>query len=533
MEETKDIVGETFSAGRYLSQPYECWFYLYPEFTDRIELMQSGFVYEILEGKKGDRCYGIVETSTIETDQSILTAILSRRKGLSTTAIKLRVTRESGLSAPAKDKCKVKIAEPDIIKRAYNIPDNGFPIGIFALPSGCPPNAPPVKLDYKYVLGKEGAHINIGGKSGWAKTALALVLCKAILSDSNYSKNTTVIAFNVKADDLLWPDKENPDIKEEDKKYYELMGVPPDPFQKVNIFAPEARNSEKRETKVDSLREDAKPFSREWADVKEQLCYCIAPEDWNERLEALLVDLIGEDAEEFREIKLLLERWLEEAASPAGRGWAHGHHIETIRKTLRIISSGIMERFKGLVCGTAEPLDVEDIVEPGFFNVIDISRLRAPAQRLVIGKVVSDVQSYLERVKGRHIVYLADELSKFAPKTAREGPIAGIKAILDDIAERGRSIGSILLGIQQYPSQTSDDILGNVATSAYARMKPMELDAAPYRGYSREKKLMIQELNKGFVLVEHDVFKDLVLVRFPKPPCAQSRPLSSKSPHNG
>lgn len=31
-----------------------------------------------------------------------------------------------------------------------------------------------------------------------------------------------------------------------------------------------------------------------------------------------------------------------------GKGWAHGHHIETIRKTLRIILRGITERFKGL-----------------------------------------------------------------------------------------------------------------------------------------------------------------------------------------
>jgi len=520
MENVGEVVGETVSVGKYASKPYECWFYLYSKFADRIELMQSGFVYEVLEGIEGDRCYGIVETSTIETDQNILTATLSRRRGLSTTAIKLRITRQSGLDAPVKDKCKVKIADPDIVKKAYNIPDEGIPIGIFALPSGCPPNAPVVKLKPEYVLGKEGAHLNVGGKSGWAKTAFALVLCKAILSDPVYSQNTTVIAFNVKADDLLWPDKKNPLLTDEDKKYYNLMGISPEPFEKVNLYAPESSDGEG----VNSLREDAKPFSWEWIDVKDQLHYCIAPEDWNERLEAILVDLAAEDAKEFREIESLLRRWLNEAESPAGRGWAHGHHSATIRKTLRIISSGIMQRYKGLVCGNSDPLGVKDLVKPGFLNVIDISRLRAPAQRLVIGKVVSDIQSFLEKTEERCVVYLADELNKFAPVKAKEGPIAGIKAILDDIAERGRSIRSILLGIQQYPSQTSNAILGNVATSIYARMKPTELDASIYRGYPREKKLMIQGLRKGWVLVDHDEFNDLVLIRFPRPPCAQSRP---------
>lgn len=517
---TEKVVGETVAAVKYNPKPYESWFFLYPEYADIAELMQTGVVYEVLEERENDRCYGIVETSTIETDQQILDATLSSRRGLSTKAVKLRVTRESGLDAPVSDKCPVRLAGPDGIKAAYGIPDSGIPVGIFTLPSGYSAQTCTVKIPTSYFLGKEAAHGNIGGKSGYCKTGLSLVLCKSLLSDSELSKFTSVIAFNVKADDLLWPDYKNIELTDEDVKLYEMMGVPPKPFDKVHIFAPESSDGG-----IDSLREDAEPFSWEWLNVRDQLHFCIAEEDWNERLEAILVDLVSQDMNEFREAESLLSTWLSEAET-AGRGWGHGHHIETIRKTIRIISRGIMERFKGLLCGRSEPLPIEKLLTPRFFSVIDISRLRTPAQRLVIGKVVSDAQDLLERgeTKVKKLVYLCDELSKFAPRQARTGPTAGIKTILEDIAERGRSIGSIILGIQQYPSEVSDAILGNVATNFYAKMKSTELSATIYRGYPKEKKQLIQAIGKGLAILDHDEFNDLILVKFPRPPCAQTRP---------
>lgn len=519
------IVGKTEAASGYLPKPYYCWASIYQKYASIAELMQTGFVYEILEeNRPHDRCYGIVESSTIETDQRAELALFREKPALRTRYVKLRIIRESGLDAPVDAGCKIKVAGPEAIRVAYNIPGEGVTIGLFTLPAGYPAKAPPVKLPYDYFLGKEAAHGNTGGQSGWGKTGLNLIICKSILSDEKTSKDTCIIAFNVKADDLLWVDKQNPELTEEDKKIYEAINLPCEPFQNVTIFAPEkaSLNGE-----PNSLRQDARAWSWEWVDVKDQLAFGIAPEDWDYRLEALLSDLKAQDVREFREVVNLLDEWIEGASKRGAGGWYHGHHIATIRKAKRIIEKGFMETFKGLIGGTANPLPLKEQLKPSHFVVIDISRpsLTDSARRLIVGKVVSDARNYLEEggVEVKRIVFLIDELNRFAPRDAK-GPIAGIRAIIDRIASEGRGIGCILLGVEQYPSNISYNIIGNVSTKMYVRTKPTELDAAVYRGYSQAaKNFLSTNRRKGIALIDHDTFNDLVLVRFPRPPCAQKR----------
>lgn len=522
---TGKVVGQTIAAGKYLPGPYYCWAYLKRDYVDRIELMQTGFVYEILENRPNDKCYGVVEESTIETDQRIIVAPLSTKKGLRTKLIKLRVMRESGLDAPVDEKCPIAVASPEILRMAYNIPEKGIAAGVFTLPAGYPARTCPVKLPYEYFLGREAAHGNTGGQSGWGKTGLNLVICKSILSDPEISKDTCVVAFNVKADDLLWVDKPNPELTEEDKKIYEIMGIPCKEFQDVSFFAPERIDLNGR---PNSLREDATAFTWEWSDVKEQLAFGIAPEDWDYRLEALLSDLKAQDVNEFREVDSLLDGWIEGASQRGAAGWYHGHHVATIRKAKRIIGKGFMEAFKGLIGGTLVALPLQEQLKPARFIVIDISRptLTDSARRLIVGKIVSDARNYLEQkeVEVKRIVFLVDELNRFAPREAR-GPIAGIRAIIDRIASEGRGIGCILLGVEQYPSEISNDITGNTSTMMYVRTKWTELTSTVYRGYpTTAKNFLSSSRIKGQVLIDHDTFNTLVLARFPRPPCAQVRP---------
>jgi len=68
------------------------------------------------------------------------------------------------------------------------------------------------------------------------------------------------------------------------------------------------------------------------------------------------------------------------------------------------------------------------------------------------------------------IFVVLDELNKYAPKD-RWSPI---KDILLDIAERGRSLGVILIGAQQTASEVEKRIVANAAVKVTGRLDRKE-----------------------------------------------------------
>lgn len=526
MTENIQYIGKTIIAKGYEPDNFYCHAILNEKYATRLDLQEPGTVYEILEGRSGDRCYGIVEKSIRVSERDPISEHLSleaTREPITSLVIKLKVIRESGITAPV-GRHPIKLAGAHGIRIAFNIEEEGIPIGVYTLLSGIPSQTCKVNLPIDYVLGPEAAHINTGGQTGYAKTAWNLLCCHAILSNKEISDKICIIAFNVKADDLLWVDKENTELTEEDRKIYKLMGLEPKPFENVRIFAPEHPINE---GEPNSIRFDATPFSWKWKDIKDQLHFAVSPEDWDDRLEALLTDLrLIEEIQDFDDAIGELDSMIEEA----DRGWIKSrtgatHHVATALKARRILGS-IRDRFRGLIEGTSAPLPVDELLVGGRISVIDVQRLNASAQRLVFSKIHADTIRRLEdgKAKVNRIIYMIDELNKFAPKVAKP-PISGIRYIVDDIAARGRSIGAILFGIEQYPSQISEATTGNVSTLVLCRMKPTELDARLYTGISREIKHMIQRLPKGYAIVVHDRFTSPILIRFPRPPCAQKRPI--------
>ena len=71
-----------------------------------------------------------------------------------------------------------------------------------------------------------------------------------------------------------------------------------------------------------------------------------------------------------------------------------------------------------------------------------------------------------------------DELNKYAP---REGD-SPIKRILLDVAERGRSLGVILIGAQQTASEVERRIIANCAIRVAGRLDAAEAERPEY-GY--------------------------------------------------
>lgn len=149
-----------------------------------------------------------------------------------------------------------------------------------AVPIGTFKNGRPAYADVRYILGENGAHINISGQSGVAsKTSYATFLIKSFLDTGRklkehnelmgYLSRSRFIIFNVKGEGLLFLDKWSKDWKNLEKeeqgkhwkKMYESMGIEPKPFEKVVFYAP--RRSKKNMAPWSNKRYD-NIFSYGW-----------------------------------------------------------------------------------------------------------------------------------------------------------------------------------------------------------------------------------------------------------------------------
>lgn len=104
-----------------------------------------------------------------------------------------------------------------------------------------------VYLDKRYVLGPEGAHVNIAGISGLAtKTSYAMFLIQSILQTVG-AKDIAVVLLNVKQNDLLVIDKPRRNPKPEDIELWEFLGLRPQPFENVRYLLPWAHRGRRRQ----------------------------------------------------------------------------------------------------------------------------------------------------------------------------------------------------------------------------------------------------------------------------------------------
>jgi uncharacterized protein len=113
-------------------------------------------------------------------------------------------------------------------------------------------------------------------------------------------------------------------------------------------------------------------------------------------------------------------------------------------------------------------------------TVIDLHNLPDRAQRFVVGVTLRGEFARKEREgTARPLMFVVlDELNKYAP---RDGD-SPIKRILLDLAERGRSLGVILIGAQQTASEVERRILANCALRVAGRLDAAEAERPEY-GY--------------------------------------------------
>ena len=120
------------------------------------------------------------------------------------------------------------------------------------LPAGVLRNGEPAMLNFAFLNGENGAHVNISGVSGVAtKTSYALFLLYSIFNSQALGlerANSKALVFNVKGQDLLFLDQRNSKFETKEGKIssarnlksdrYTACGLPSTPFQDVQFLAP-------------------------------------------------------------------------------------------------------------------------------------------------------------------------------------------------------------------------------------------------------------------------------------------------------
>jgi len=155
--------------------------------------------------------------------------------------------------------------------------------------------------------------------------------------------------------------------------------------------------------------------------------------------------------------------------------------------------------------------------------VIDIAKLPEDKQAFVFGDAVRTIYNLkLGEYDGEvevnppdRIIVFIDELNKYASKDTPKGsPI--LREILD-VTERGRSLGVILFGAEQFRSNINQRVTGNCSTHAYGRTNSIETSTKDYSSLPSTYKNMLTRLDQGDYLIQNPIFRSLLKIKFPKP----------------
>src|SRR5262249_10911607 len=121
--------------------------------------------------------------------------------------------------------------------------DSRIPAGLIEMSNG---TQAPCFVDARYLLGPEGAHLNVSGISGLAtKTSYVMFLISSALQRYADAEGTAVILLNVKHDDLLHIHEPNEAMTDKDRAMWKALSLEPRPFpkQRVHYLLPHGKHT--------------------------------------------------------------------------------------------------------------------------------------------------------------------------------------------------------------------------------------------------------------------------------------------------
>ena len=512
-----------------------------------------------VEHVDGSYTFGAIEQISHITDaQSFLTGYISsdfgapNAKAAPTLRISMNYAEASvsfntkNIYTPVLNDSPVYLASAEEITQALGLDKIRNPIvcGSLTMYGGTPDEITlPVNLNAAFMLGPEGAHLNISGISGLAaKTSYAMFLMKAVqerymrLSDDEDS--IAFVIFNVKGCDLMAIDEPNDSLSESERGRYKALGLSAEPFRNVKYYIPYSQ----RRPSTYLPAEDVDEYISGGRMLKFKYCYEADREslgmlfteidDPTQSMDAIISRIVDEDDSVFREIdtwdtfrKVVSE--LSKSSKVSGRT-PDEISVQSWRKFARIITKALKndDMFANrLTPGNHECRLADEMktIKADEVRVIDIAKLPEDKQAFVFGDVLKAIYSlklgeYDDELKVEppsRIVIFIDELNKYASKDARkDSPV--LREILD-VTERGRSLGVIMFGAEQFRSAIHNRVAGNCAVHAYGRTNVLEASGKDYSHFPAVYRSILARLEQGEYLLQSPVFRTLLRVNFPRP----------------
>jgi hypothetical protein len=408
------------------------------------------------------------------------------------------------------------------------------------LPIGLGRDGEPLYANVDFLDGTRGAHVSISGVSGVAtKTTYATFLLYSMFHSGVLgaeANNTKALIFNVKGEDLLFLDRANLRLDDEQAARYQKLGLPAGKFEDVAFKAPPRRNdpnagpdTASRTTGVSSFYWTLEDF------VAGELLPFVFADAEDERQQYTMVihqvmrrlsegEPAGDDGKwrvdgvtltTYHDlVELIVERLNDDdtAVDWAGRAVGMGTINAFVR---RLLSS---QRAMGsLIRSDIARRDDRAIDTTGGkqVTVVDIHNLTERAQRFVVGVTIKRAFEAKEETGTRKplLFIVLDELNKYAP---REGT-SPIKEILLDVAERGRSLGMILIGAQQTASEVERRVIANSAIRVAGRLDPAEATRPEYGFLPAAHRERARIAKPGTMFVSQPQLPIPLVVEFPFP----------------
>ncbi len=411
------------------------------------------------------------------------------------------------------------------------------------LPIGLGRDGRALYANLDFLDGTRGAHVNISGISGVAtKTTYATFLLYSVFNSAvldDEATNTRALVFNVKGEDLLFLDHDNVSLSDTDRDKYRELGLMPGAFKSVAVFAPPRKGDVNARpdvatrtigvhafywTLAEFVGEELLPFLVRGRRRRSPAVHDGRPQRRG-RVEA------GVAGHHRRRVA---DRRTHAAHLPRSRRPRHRQGPKRRRhdpprlgrprhrhRHRRTRSCGVCSRRNA----RSTQLVRADI--PATARAPHRDRRRPgdggrppqpprPGQALRRRRQCSARPSIARSSPGtsRPLLFVVlDELNKYAP---REGD-RPIKEILLDVAERGRSLGIMLVGAQQTASEVERRIIANSSIRVVGRLDPAEA-ARPEYGFlpvTHQKRATIAKPGTMFVM-QPEIPVPLV-VEFPFP----------------
>jgi DNA helicase HerA-like ATPase len=435
---------------------------------------------------------------------------------------------------------------PDPGEPVYRVDEGSRDKALYAdemgrrLPIGFARDGKPIWVDLDFFDGRKGGHISISGVSGVAtKTSFALAFLRSLTAHPEVfgpaASNLRVLVFNVKQEDLLWLDKPNRDLNDDAREQWAKLGISAEPFPSVSFWAP-PRNSVNLLPDTDSRTEGVSAFSwtprefvekgllrflfAESADFRNQLTFV------EERVRSQLarhsepidgmpgvVRIEGRIVKSLADLVEVIEEHLDPEDGEPDQSWTGRVQGGTAAAFMRRLRAA-EHRVGRLVRADGHSVDRTSHA----VTVVDLHKLHDFAQRFVVGALLDDVFAGKEKT-GQRLplqVVLLDELNKYAP---REGH-SPIKDTLIDIAQRGRSLGIILIGAQQTASKVAPEVLENASIRVTGRLDAAEAERSEYGWMLPTTRARARLFKPGTMVVFQPGIPAPLVFTFPYPPWA-------------